>query len=70
VRIHNHKDHRVNLLADHIEFIKDRKYHIKPQEMAELIIEFLDDMYAKAYGQRVKDYLHESKMFLKKNNKI
>lgn len=63
MQIRKHPDPRVNKLADHIEFIQDRKYHIKPFEMAELIIEFLDDLEGQAYAHKIREAIADTKSF-------
>lgn len=59
----NIKDNRIILLARHIEFIQDQKYHIKPLEMAELILEFLDNMYGQAYAQKIAEASADKRSF-------
>lgn len=66
MQIRKHSDSRVNKLADHIEFIQDRKYHIKPFEMAELIIEFLDNLQGQAYAHKIRESMADAKSFMGK----
>ena len=57
MQIRKHKDYRVNELAEFIEFLQDNKYHIKPFEMAEKIVEFMDDLRGKEYARKMQEYL-------------
>ena len=66
MQIRKHSDPRVTKLADHIEFIQDRKYHIKPFEMAELIIEFLDNLAGEAYAHKIREATADTRSFLSK----
>jgi hypothetical protein len=57
VQIRKHKDYRVNELAELIEHLQDVKYHIKPFEMAEAIVTFMDDLRGKEYARKIQDYV-------------
>lgn len=63
MQIRKSSDSRVNALAEHIEFIQDRKYYIRPFEMAELIIEFLDNLYGQAYAEKIRRATDEHQSF-------
>jgi len=66
VQIHKHKDYRVNKLAEFIEHLQDVKYHIKPFELAENIVLFMDDLKGKEYAQKILKHLNEEKQFRSK----
>ena len=57
MQIRKHEDFRVNELAEFIEFLQDRKHHIKPFEMAENIVRFMDDIQGKSYAMKMQEYL-------------
>jgi hypothetical protein len=63
MQIRKHPDPRVVKLADHIEFIQDRKYHIKPFEMAELIVQFLDNLQGQAYAYKIQQSTEDARSF-------
>lgn len=63
--IHNHKDYRVNKVADLIEHLMDYKYHIKPMEIAENVVNLMDELYAQAYAYKIKEYRENEKSFSK-----
>jgi hypothetical protein len=69
VQIRKSSDSRVNALAEHIEFIQDRKYYIRPFEMAELIIEFLDNLSGQAYAEKIRRASDDHRS-LTGNNKV
>ena len=69
MQIRKSSDSRVNALAEHIEFIQDRKHYIKPFEMAELIVEFLDNLYGQAYAEKIRRATDEDRSFTS-NNKV
>ena len=52
MQIRKHEDYRVNELADFIEHLQDIKHHIKPFEMAEKIVIFMDDLRGKEYARK------------------
>ena len=57
MQIRKHEDYRVNELAEFIEQLQDNKYHIKPFEMAENIVAFMDDQRGKEYARKIQEYL-------------
>jgi hypothetical protein len=63
VQIRKHKDYRVNKLAEFIEHLQDVKYHIKPFEMAENIVLFMDDLRGKEYAQKMLKHLNEERQY-------
>jgi hypothetical protein len=65
VQIRKHKDYRVNELAEFIEHLQDVKYHIKPFEMSEAIVIFMDDLRGKDYAKKIQEYAKEEKGFKK-----
>lgn len=70
MQILKHEDYRVNELADFIEHLQDNKYHIKPFEMAEEIVVFMDHIRGKEYARKIREYLnegHNHQVDLKKN---
>lgn len=69
MQIRKHKDYRVNELAEFIEHLQDIKYHIKPFEMAEAIVPFMDDLRGKDYAKKIQDYIKLDNNF-QSNNKV
>jgi hypothetical protein len=67
VQIRKHKDYRVNELAELIEHLQDVKYHIKPFEMAEAIVMFMDDLRGKEYAKKIQDYVNSEYKFQSKD---
>jgi hypothetical protein len=67
VQIRKHKDYRVNNLAEFIEHLQDVKYHIKPFEMAEAIVGFMDNIRGKEYARKIQDYVKSDHNFQPKN---
>lgn len=65
--IHNHKDYRVNKVADLIEHLKDYKYHIKSIEIAEEVVKLLDNMQGIEYANKIKQYLENERAFRQDN---
>lgn len=63
MQIRKHEDYRVNELAEFIEYLQDIKYHIKPFEMAENIVQFMDDMRGKEYAKKIQEYLSHERSF-------
>ena len=63
MQIRKHKDYRVNKLAEFIEHLQDFKHHIKPFEMAENIVLFMDDLRGKEYAQKMLKHLNEEKQY-------
>ena len=59
-------DYRVNELAEFIEHLQDVKYHIKPFELAENIVLFMDDLRGKEYAQKILKHLNEEKRYMGK----
>lgn len=70
MQIRKHEDYRVNELAEFIENLQDKKYHIKPFEMAENIVIFMDDLRGKDYARKIQEYVKDSNDYLGKNNKV
>jgi hypothetical protein len=56
-------DYRVNELAEFIEHLQDVKYHIKPFELAENIVLFMDDLRGKEYARKIQDYTNTQHNF-------
>ena len=67
MQIRKHKDYRVNDLAEFIEHLQDVKYHIKPFEMAEAIVGFMDNIRGKEYARKIQDYVKSDHNFQPKN---
>jgi len=67
VQIRKHMDYRVNEVAELIEHLQDVKYHIKPFEMAEEIVKFMDDLRGKEYARKIQDYVKSDYKFQSKN---
>ena len=67
MQIRKHKDYRVNNLAEFIEHLQDVKYHIKPFEMAEAIVGFMDNIRGKEYARKIQDYVKSDHNFQPKN---
>lgn len=67
MQIRKHKDYRVNQLAEFIEHLQDVKYHIKPFEMAEAIVVFMDDLRGKEYARKIQDYVKSDFKFQSKD---
>ena len=67
MQIRKHKDYRVNELAEFIEHLQDIKYHIKPFEMAEAIVLFMDDLRGKDYAKKIQEYVKQDYKFQPKN---
>lgn len=67
MQIRKHKDYRVNELAEFIEHLQDFKHHIKPFEMAEAIVVFMDDLRGKEYARKIEDYLKHDHKFVSKD---
>ena len=67
MQILKHKDYRVNDLAEFIEHLQDVKYHIKPFEMAEAIVAFMDDLRGKEYARKIQDYVKSEHNFQPKD---
>jgi hypothetical protein len=63
MQIRKHKDYRVNKLAEFIEHLQDVKYHIKPFELAENIVLFMDDLRGKEYARKIQDYINTQHNF-------
>jgi hypothetical protein len=63
VPIHNHKDYRVNQVADLIEYIKDYKYHTRSIEIAEEVVKLLDNIQGIEYARKIKNYLENERAF-------
>jgi len=63
MQIRKHKDYRVNELAEFIEHLQDIKFHIKPFELAEQIVPFMDDLRGKDYARKIQDYLNTEHKF-------
>jgi hypothetical protein len=57
------KDYRVLAIAELIEYLKDRKYHIKPIEIAREVVKLVDDLDGKSYAYKIKEYLDHEKSF-------
>lgn len=57
MQIRKHEDYRVNELAEYIEYLQDYKHHIKPFEMAEKIVSFMDNQRGKEYARKMQEYL-------------
>lgn len=57
MQIRKHEDYRVNELAEFIEHLQDVKHHIKPFEMAEKIVIFMDDIRGKEYARKIQEYV-------------
>ena len=53
MQIQKSSDYRVNELAEFIEHLQDVKYHIKPFELAESIVLFMDDLRGKEYTTKL-----------------
>lgn len=70
MQIRKHSDYRVNELADFIEHLQDRKYHIKPFEMAEKIVMFMDDIRGKEYARKIQEYISHNHSAESDNNKV
>ena len=70
MQIRKHEDYRVNELAEFIEFIQDRKHHIKPFEMAENIVEFMDNIRGKEYARKIQEYLKDSDSYKGEKDKV
>lgn len=69
MQIRKHEDYRVNELADFIEFLQDRKYHIKPFEMAECIVEFMDHIRGKEYARKMEEHKRHDDQY-QSNNRV
>ena len=67
MQIRKHKDYRVNELAEFIEHLQDVKYHIKPFEMAEAIIVFMDNLRGQEYARKIQYYVKSDHNFQPKN---
>ena len=67
MQIRKHKDHRVNELAEFIEHLQDVKYDIKPFEMSEAIVIFIDDLRGKEYAKKIQEYVKSDHNFQPKN---
>ncbi len=67
MQIRKHQDYRVNEVAEFIEHLQDIKYHIKPFEMAEAIVLFMDDLRGKEYARKIQDYLKHDHKFTSKD---
>ena len=67
MQIRKHSDYRVNELADFIEHLQDKKWHIKPFEMAEAIVVFMDYLRGKEYARKIQDYLKHDHNFQPKD---
>lgn len=63
MQIRKHKDYRVNELAEFIEHLQDVKFHIKPFELAERIVPFMDDLRGKDYAKKIQDYINTEHKF-------
>ena len=67
MQIRKHKDYRVNELAEFIEHLQYVKYHIKPFEMSEAIVRFMDDLRGKEYARKIQNYVKSDFKFQSKN---
>ena len=67
MQIRKHTDYRVNELAEFIDHLQDVKYHIKPFEMAESIVSFMDDLRGKDYAKKIQEYVKSDYNFQSKN---
>lgn len=63
MQIKKSPDYRVNELAEFIEHLQDVKYHIKPFEMAESIVEFMDHIRGKEYARKIQEYVSNEYKF-------
>ena len=63
MQIRKSKDHRVNEVADLIEHLQDIKYHIKPFELAEAVVQLIDDLHGKQYAQKIMKHINEEKNY-------
>ena len=67
MQIRKHKDYRVNELAEFIEHLQDVKYHIKPFEMAENIVSFMDNLRGKEYARKIEEHIKSDYKFQSKD---
>jgi hypothetical protein len=67
MQIRKHKDYRVNELAEFIEHLQDYKHHIKPFEMAENIVQFMDHIRGKEYARKIQEYVNSEYKFNSKD---
>lgn len=70
MQIRKHEDYRVNELAEFIEHLQDNKYHIKPFEMAEQIVIFMDNIRGKEYARKIQEYLKDSHSYKGEKDKV
>ena len=70
MQIRKHEDYRVNELAEFIEHLQDNKYHIKPFEMAEQIVVFMDNIRGKEYARKIQEYLKDSHSYKGEKDKV
>jgi hypothetical protein len=70
VQIRKHKDYRVNELAEFIEHLQDVKFHIKPFEMAEEIVTFMDFMRGKEYARKIQEYIKDNNSYKGEKDKV
>jgi len=67
MQIRKHKDYRVNELADLIENLQDSKYNIRPFELAEQIVIFMDNLRGKEYARKIQDHIKSDYKFQSKD---
>lgn len=67
MQIRKHKDYRVNELAEFIEHLQDVKYHIKPFEIAQEVVVFMDNQRGKEYARKIQEYVKSDYKFQSKD---
>lgn len=51
------------MVADLIEHLRDYKYHIKSLEIAENVVNLMDDIRGREYAAKIKEQLNDYKTF-------
>jgi hypothetical protein len=67
MQIRKSDDFRVNEIAVLIEELQDYKYNVKPFEIANAIVKYIDQIYGQAYAKKLSEYMSHERDFIGKN---